>query len=123
MFRARVLAAYETSCSICHLKHQELLDAAHIRPDSEGGEPIVPNGLALCKIHHAAYDSNMVGIDGDYTINVRHDLLEESDGPTLRHSIQEMHGASLLLPKRRAARPNRDLLEERFEHFQSAGAA
>lgn len=123
MFRARVLAAYETRCSICHLKHQELLDAAHIRPDSEGGEPVVPNGLSLCKIHHAAYDSNMVGIDGDYRINVRPDLLEESDGPTLRYSIQEMHGSSLLLPRRRAARPDRDLLGERFERFQSAGAA
>lgn len=123
MFRARVLAAYETRCSICHLRHQELLDAAHIRPDSEGGEPVVPNGLSLCKIHHAAYDSKMIGIDSDYRISVRSDVLQEIDGPTLRHSIQEVHGSTLQLPRRRAARPDRDLLGERFERFLSAGAA
>jgi hypothetical protein len=35
----------------------ELLDAAHILPDGHPkGEPVVPNGLALCKLHHAAFD-------------------------------------------------------------------
>ena len=54
-FRLRVLKAYRDCCAVCHLRHQELLDAAHILPDGHPkGEPIVPNGLALCKLHHAA---------------------------------------------------------------------
>lgn len=54
-FRDRVLRAYREQCSICRLRHADLLDAAHITPDSaEAGEPIISNGLSLCKIHHAA---------------------------------------------------------------------
>lgn len=58
-FRAIVLLAYSVRCTICRLHdHPELLDAAHILPDGHPrGEPIVPNGLALCKLHHAAFDA------------------------------------------------------------------
>src|SRR3989454_12857750 len=56
-FRQRVLRAYREQCAICRLRHEELLDAAHILPDGHPrGEPVVPNGLALCKLHHAALD-------------------------------------------------------------------
>src|SRR5690606_26513086 len=55
-FRARVISAYGIRCALCRLAHGALLDAAHIIPDGEpGGEPEVSNGLALCKIHHAAF--------------------------------------------------------------------
>ena len=61
-FRQQVLTAYASSCTVCRLRHRELLDAAHILSDRhERGEPVVPNGLALCKIHHAAFDSNILG--------------------------------------------------------------
>ena len=57
-FRERVIAAYQSQCSLCRLHHIELLDAAHIIPDNEPeGEPLITNGIALCKLHHAAYDS------------------------------------------------------------------
>ncbi len=80
-FRIRVLSAYKEQCVFCRLRHPELLYAAHIIPDGEeGGEPIVPNGLSLCKIHHAAYDRNIVGVNPDYKIIVRKDILEEIDG-------------------------------------------
>jgi len=63
VFRSQVLLAYEGKCAICRLKHVELLDAAHIIADGQPhGEPVVPNGLSLCKIHHAAFDSKLVGI-------------------------------------------------------------
>src|SRR5690606_32654386 len=52
-FRERVLAAYRRQCAFCRLRHEELLDAAHIVPDADpGGEPVVRNGLALCTLHH-----------------------------------------------------------------------
>ncbi|MGH9262973.1 MAG: HNH endonuclease, partial [Acidimicrobiales bacterium] len=58
-FRELVVAAYASRCAICRLAHPELLDAAHILPDrDEHGRPEVPNGLALCRIHHGAYDTN-----------------------------------------------------------------
>lgn len=121
LFRARVLFAYQRTCAICRLRHVELLDAAHIVSDGDGGEPIVPNGIALCKIHHAAYDFSLIGIRPDYHVEVRPDVLAETDSPTLRHSLQEVHQSRLDLPRQRAARPDPDLLKIRYSQFREAG--
>lgn len=120
VFRERVLIAYDSQCALCRLRHPELLDAAHIKEDAEGGEPIVPNGLAMCAIHHRAFDAHVLGIRPDYVVEVRRDVREEQDGPTLRHALQGLHRASLILPRQRAAWPDRNLLEERFERFREA---
>ena len=121
VFRRRVLLAYEHRCSLCRLGHPPLLDAAHIRSDAKGGEPIVPNGIAMCAIHHRAFDANILGVDPHHAVHVRADVLAEHDGPTLQHALQGLHGATIGLPKRRAERPREDLLEERYEEFRSAG--
>jgi putative restriction endonuclease len=84
-FRQLVLHAYREQCAICRLRHSELLDAAHILEDRHPrGEPLITNGLGLCKIHHSAYDANIVGIDHDTRVRVRHDILDEFDGPMPR---------------------------------------
>lgn len=120
-FRDRVLAAYRKCCAICSLKHTELLEAAHIIPDSRpGGEPVVTNGIALCKIHHAAFDRHILGIRPDLVIQLRQDLLDEVDGPMLRYGLQEFHGATLLTPTRQGDRPSAEGLEQRFEEFMQA---
>lgn len=120
-FRLRVLEAYRSQCAFCRLRHAELLDAAHIIPDSDpDGEPVVPNGLSLCKIHHAAYDRNFIGVSPDYEIVVQEELLREIDGPMLRHGIQEIHGSKLILPRNAHLRPDRDRLAARFEKFRRA---
>jgi len=121
VFRARVLRANETRCAMCRLHHPELLDAAHIVPDNDAkGLPVVSNGLALCKIHHAAYDLNFVGVRPDLVIEVHPELLHEIDGPMLKHGIQELAGGHLLVPRPRADRPDAARLEERFELFRAA---
>lgn len=118
MFRARVLRAYESSCAICNLKHAELLDAAHIVADAQlDGVAEVTNGLALCKIHHASYDQNLLGITPDYEVRIDKDLLEEVDGPMLRHGLQDMHGRPLTLPPRHADRPSKERLAHKFAAF------
>lgn len=117
-FRARIMLAYECQCAVCNLKHVELLDAAHIVEDSdEHGAPEVTNGLSLCKIHHAAYDRKFLGISPDYVVHVNKPLLEEVDGPMLKHGLQEMNGRTLTLPAQRRDRPDRARLESRFEDF------
>lgn len=117
VFRARVLMAYERACAICRLRHVDLLDAAHILSDAEGGQPVVPNGLSLCKIHHAAYDRGILGVRPDFVVEVRRDVLVEVDGPMLKHGIQDVHGWTLELPRRVVDRPDRDLLEQRWRTF------
>jgi len=122
VFRARVLQAYEKQCAMCRLRHVTLLDAAHIVPDGwPHGQPVVPNGLSLCKIHHAAFDQNILGVRPDLAVEVRRDILEEADGPMLRHGLQEMAGVHLIVPRRRDARPDTTRLEERYEEFRRAG--
>ncbi|ETT25688.1 restriction endonuclease-like protein [Rhodococcus rhodochrous ATCC 21198] len=123
VFRATVMRAYETHCAVCALGHGELLDAAHIVPDShEEGIASVSNGLALCKIHHAAYDARILGITPDFVVEIRQDLLEEVDGPMLEHGLKERHGERLMvLPTSREERPDRRLLELSYGRFRSVG--
>lgn len=120
-FRQTVLSAYNHQCSLCRLRHTPLLDAAHIIPFAEGGPVEVRNGLSMCKIHHAAYDANILGVNPDYRVEVRADVLEEVDGPMLRHGLQELHGERLVLPRRQVHHPDREALARRYERFLKAG--
>jgi putative restriction endonuclease len=120
-FRELVVAAYKQSCTVCRLRHSVLLDAAHILEDrDQRGLPEVPNGLSICKIHHSAYDANILGIDPDYRVHIRHDVLKEVDGPMLLHGLQEMHGTMIHAPVRDGLKPRREFLAERFERFRAA---
>ena len=121
LFRSAVIYAYQRRCAVCRLPFAELLDAAHIKSDADGGAAKVANGLSLCKIHHGAFDANIIGISPDYVVHVRESVLETFDGPTLQHAIKEMHGERLRqLPTARSEKPDRDLLAERFEAFERA---
>src|SRR5439155_26340260 len=87
-FRMRVLQAYRERCAICRLRHQELLEAAHILRDGHPrGRPIVPNGLALCSLHHAAFDRNVLCVGPDLTVEDRVDILDGADGPKQVHGL------------------------------------
>lgn len=120
-FRERVLRAYRDQCALCRLRHRELLDAAHIVPDCEpGGRAVVRNGVALCKIHHAAYDGLIIGIRPDYLVEVRADVLQEEDGPMLRHGLQGLHHTPIIVPRSPGERPDPDLLAQRYARFRSA---
>ncbi len=121
-FRLRVFAAYKSQCCLCKLNHTELLDAAHIIPDNEPkGDPIVPNGLTLCKIHHSAFDVNILGISPDYNIHIREDILQEIDGPMLKHGIQSLDKHKIILPARKQDYPDKERLEMRFDKFRKVG--
>ena len=120
-FRARVLRAYQERCALCQLRHKELLDAAHILPDRHPkGSPVVSNGLALCKLHHAAFDSHMLGVRPDLIVELRVDILSEGDGPMLLHGLQGFQGTRIEIPRAVQLRPNRDFLAERYELFKKA---
>jgi putative restriction endonuclease len=122
LFASKVMLAYDVRCAVCALHHRELLDAAHIIEDSDPlGIPVVPNGLALCKMHHAAYDQNILGIRPDHVVEIHNRLLDEIDGPMLRHGLQQHHGRQLMnLPRRRADLPDPDRLLKRYKAFQAA---
>lgn len=122
-FRAQVLNAYQYRCAMCRLGVPTLLDAAHILPDAHPrGLAVVPNGLALCKIHHAAFDQNLVGIRPDLVVAVRRDIAAIHDGPMLEHGLKELAGATITVPSQDGLAPDRNRLEERWAEFVATGS-
>jgi putative restriction endonuclease len=118
-FRERVVRAYQHHCAVCRLRREELLDAAHIVPDADPrGVASVRNGVALCTLHHAAFDRHVIGITPEYIVQVRRDVLDQEDGPMLIHGLKGFHGQRLRLPPREAWLPDRHLLEERYGLFR-----
>jgi putative restriction endonuclease len=119
-FREAVISAYGGRCALSRLPEQRLLDAAHIVADKNEqlGQPVVPNGLPLSKIHHAAFDAHLIGIDPDYRLHVSERLLEQQDGPML-DALIGLSGEILHLPRRERDYPDRERLASRFERFKA----
>lgn len=119
-FREAVLAAYGGRCAITGLPEPRPLDAAHIIKDRDEalGQPIVPNGLPLSKMHHAAFDANLIGIDPNFRIHVSDALLAIDDGPMFEHGVKAMVGQLIRFPLREQDYPSRDRLAHRFEIFE-----
>jgi putative restriction endonuclease len=76
--------------------------------------------LALTEIHHAAFDSQLIGIDPDFRIHVSDRLLEIRDGPFLELGLKGIVGQVIQLPRRSVDRPDRDRLARRFEQFKKS---
>jgi putative restriction endonuclease len=121
-FRDAVLTAYGGRCAISHIPEPRLLDAAHIVMDADEqlGQPIVSNGLPLTKLHHAAFDAQLIGIDPDYRIHVSDRLLDLHDGPFLELGLKGIVGQVIQLPRRSVDRPDRERLARRFEQFRKS---
>ena len=120
-FREAVIEAYNGRCAISGLPEVRLLDAAHIISDRDElfGQPVVPNGLPLSKLHHAAFDSHLIGVDPDYQLHVSDKLLAQKDGPFLE-ALKQLNGGTIHLPRREKDWPDRDRLALRFERFKQA---
>jgi putative restriction endonuclease len=120
-FRDAVISAYGNRCALSGMPEPMLLDAAHIISDGneELGHAIVPNGIPLTKIHHAAFDAHLIGIDPDFRIHVSERLLTQQDGQILE-AIQQLHGQQLRQPIRPEDAPDRNRLAQRFETFRAA---
>lgn len=120
-FREAVISAYRGRCALSGLPEPMLLDAAHIVADLDEklGQPVVPNGIPLSKIHHAAFDAHLIGIDPDFRLHVSERLLGLNDGPMLE-ALKRLNGETLHLPRRSQDYPDRDRLATRYERFRSA---
>lgn len=119
-FRNRVLKAYRNRCAISGLPIPQLLEAAHIINDSRGGMPWVKNGIALSRLHHVAYERNLLGIDPDNRVHVSRRVLKISDGPLLTEGIQRWNGKKIYIPDFVEHRPKKEFLAARYEEFVHA---
>jgi putative restriction endonuclease len=100
------------------LPEPRLLDAAHSVADADEqlGQPIVSTELPLSKIHHAAFDANLVGIDPN-----SERLLDLDDGPSPEQGLKAMAGGLIGLPRRTEDYPDKERLELRFGAVQKIG--
>ena len=75
-FSRRVLSAYEHRCAICGVQLR-LVDGAHILPVAHpDGTDQTANGVALCALHHRAYDRGLVTFDSTFDVRINEPLVE-----------------------------------------------
>lgn len=119
LFRERVIEAYNGRCALTGLPALKLVDAAHIVPDrnEDLGQPDIRNGICMTKIHHAAFDANLIGIDPDYRIHISESLLTLHDGPMLEQGLKALQGKTISRPRIKELWPDRDRLDLRFKEF------
>ncbi|MCK1802796.1 HNH endonuclease [Brevibacterium sp. R8603A2] len=63
--REAALRRHGTSCRYCGLEVPQVLEAAHIKADAEGGAATTANILILCANHHTAFDAGLLALIGD----------------------------------------------------------
>ena len=123
-FRRAVLEAYDERCAVCEhdIRFGDRLlglEAAHIRWHSHDGRDVVPNGLALCSVHHKALDLGAMGLEGKgggYRVLVSGRVRGRS--PAARRLVG-LRGRAIRLPVRARDAPDRGVVEwHRVEVFR-----
>ncbi len=112
-FQDRVLTAYNYRCAMCGVQ-LNLVQAAHIVPVShEDGTDDTSNGMALCALHHYAYDRGLVFVDEDYSIELNQSKVNKLRAISRDKGLEEFTKvlrALILLPPATSDRPHRDYL-------------
>lgn len=75
-FRALLFRHYEAECWVCGFDQVEILEAAHLVPDADGGLPTVENGRLMCPNHHRALDAKLFHLNEDDSPEWREDVAE-----------------------------------------------
>ena len=73
----------------------------------------------MSALHHAAFDTYLIGVDPDLRIHVSPSVIAADDGPLLAN-LQGLDGATLRIPQEPLARLDREFLEWRFERFEAS---
>lgn len=107
-FRTKVLDAYGHQCAICGFDVRVgrvglAVEAAHIKWHQQGGPAVVPNGVAMCAIHHSVFDRGAFSISLDFKVMVATSV---SRSESAKLWMWRFDGHRLQLP------PKHDLLPE-----------
>jgi putative restriction endonuclease len=107
-FRVMVTDSYERRCAMTSERTLPALEAAHIRPYSDGGEHAPSNGLLLRRDLHALFDGGYVTVTPELKVEVSKRIKEEFENGKHYYAL---HGQSILVPKEAVHRPERAALE------------
>ena len=112
-FRLKVTDIYARKCAVTGERTLPALEAAHIRPYSDGGRHDASNGLLLRRDVHSLFDAGYVTVNPSLRLEVSRSIREQfSNG---RHYYQ-MHGSKIYVPLRPEDRPNVEFLNWHNEH-------
>jgi len=107
-FRVLVTDAYERRCAVTNERTLPALEAGHIKPYSEQGEHVVPNGILLRRDLHALFDKGYVTINPSMILEVSRKIKEEFDNGK---DYYKLHGSSIRLPANPDDRPSQKYLQ------------
>jgi len=107
-FRVLITDTYQRRCAVTQEKALPVLEAAHIRPVSEGGLHRVDNGLLLRSDLHRLYDRGYVTVTPDYSFRVSRKLKEEFENGEPYYPLDKH---KIWIPKRETMQPSRRFLE------------
>jgi putative restriction endonuclease len=113
-FSDRVLRAYGYSCAMCGVQLR-LIDAAHIVPVAVVDNDATSNGIALCALHHRAFDRSLISMDDKYRVVMNPErlaLLKHEHHVGGLSAFKRNLKAILALPPALADRPNPDFVVE-----------
>jgi putative restriction endonuclease len=114
-FRVLVTDAYNRRCVMTAERTLPVLEAAHIRPYSLGGEHALTNGLLLRSDLHRLFDLGYMTVDPDEKkIIVSRRIREEYENG--RH-YYELHGQRIAAPNELHSTPSRENLIYHSEHI------
>lgn len=111
-FTENVREAYDERCAVCSARRvapdgSTEVEAAHIYPKSEGGPDVVQNGIALCRLHHWAFDAGWISFTDNNDIIVRD--VPDRDG---YEEFADFDGKTLHLPDDEGLRPHPKFIRE-----------
>jgi|APHM01.1.fsa_nt_gi Predicted restriction endonuclease len=114
-FRNLIREAYANTCAVCGTQRESPtgapeVEAAHIYPKSEDGSDDIRNGIALCKLHHWAFDCGWISVSDNYTI-----LVTTASDKNGYHEMKQLEGQSLHLPQDENKYPHSMFLEKHRE--------
>lgn len=114
-FGETVLTAYAHRCAFCGVQLR-LLDAAHILPVAHpDSNDMVTNGVALCALHHRAYDMALVTFDQTFAILVSHSMRIELAANGRDGGLAAFEAAlspALLLPQAQVNHPSPQMIRK-----------
>ncbi|MGH3167227.1 MAG: HNH endonuclease [Trebonia sp.] len=102
------MSAYHGHCAITGNKIRPVLQAAHIRPVTKGGENRLDNGMLLRSDVHTMFDNGYLAVDPQHKLIVSPRLREDFGNG---EEFYAKAGSVIDRPDRKADRPYREFLE------------
>lgn len=127
-FRQAVIEAYDFKCAVCSMKIcspdtlQWEVEAAHIVPHSSNGKDDILNGLALCSLHHWAFDVGWFTLEDNFKVlasrkiqNLPADFGKTGNFDFMRQLLEE--NLIISLPKKQQSHPHPNAIKWHRENI------